>query len=221
MNSSVSVPARGSAFNVKGLRKGVKEEYVREVFSTLLPGSFICLWDDVKCGKTIRRLGRVSVSSEIMNVYPEFKKALENPGQDVRVDIGPFELTIWTRKQKKKRGNAKKIQKELELVREELAKQQRLQEQTQAMLDHLLEPNGNKEKETCVNKKRHPKMSPVHKRVKVIQHDEEMIPVEKTEEEIKAEFYAAVKEQERKIRPTLQPNKAILARLASLKSGIT
>ena len=64
-------------------------------------------------------------------------------------------------------------------------------------------------------------MSPVHKRVKVIQHDEEMIPVEKTEEEIKAEFYAAVKEQERKIRPTLQPNKAILARLASLKSGIT
>ena len=106
MRAKEVVPARGRAFNLKGFRLGLTEQKITAVFSTLLPGCLLDLWELEPSGKIV---GRVYVSSEIESVYPEFTACAENPGKDLSIAIGPFELFIWVRCLKKKKR--KKIKK--------------------------------------------------------------------------------------------------------------
>ena len=139
-NSKRPVPIRGSAFNVKGFRKGVSYGYVRTVFNGLLPGSYIDLWEQ-KRGKQTHHYGRVSVTEAIMETYPEFCEALYNPGKSVPIEIGPFELMIWTKKPKVKRDR-KALEDEVDELKIALNKQMQLQQETQVMLNNILVSNS-------------------------------------------------------------------------------
>ena len=64
------------------------------------------------------------------------------------------------------------MQEQLKIMKEELVEHKRYNQQTQAMLNHLLEPGNNDIKEVSFRKKRPPKQSPVHKRMKIIENEE-------------------------------------------------
>ena len=107
MRAKDVISARGRTFRVKGFRKGLSEEKVSYVFSQLLPGSYADLWTEKRSRNTML-VGRLYVPPQIETVYPEFKACAENPGKDVPITIGPFELFIWIRCPKKKKNLKRK-----------------------------------------------------------------------------------------------------------------
>ena len=225
-NSNVPVPSRGSAFNVKGFRKGTTDEYVQQTFSTLLPGSFICLWE-VKQGKQSRRVGRMSVTPEIMRVYPEFEDSLKNPGKSVRVDVGPFELSIWTRKPKKAPKRTNLLEREIADLKQQMKEQFQSQLQTQAMLDHLLEPGRDGvDAVRSESQKRPPKRSPAHKRLKVVTSQSEEMQLEEaprkmTKQNAINHLHKALEANENRLRPPMERNTAAIQRVAEMLRGQT
>ena len=114
---------------------------MRTVFNGLLPGSYIDLWEH-KRGKQTHHYGRVSVTEAIMDAYPEFREALYNPGKSVPIEIGPFELMIWTKKPKVKRDR-KVLEDEVDELKLALNKQMQFQQETQVMLNNMLASKGN------------------------------------------------------------------------------
>ena len=114
---------------------------MRTVFSGLLPGSYIDLWEQ-KRGKQTHHYGRVSVTRAIMDAYPEFCEALYNPGKSVPIEIGPFELMIWTKKPKVKRDR-KALEDDIDELKLALNKQMQFQQETQVMLNNMLASKSN------------------------------------------------------------------------------
>ena len=161
MRAQDVIPARGRTFNVKGFRYGLSEEKVTHVFSQLLPGSFADLWQEERFKKPML-VGRLYVSPEIESVYPEFKACAMNPGKDVPIAIGPFELFIWIRCPKKKKRRAVRRKKQLNSKETSSVSSQSFTVFS-AKHSHDIFPS---EPFAGLPKKRYLEPSPPHKRVK-------------------------------------------------------
>merc|ERR1712224_224912 len=90
------VPVRGRAFNIKGFRRGISQDRVEQVFLCLMPGSILDLWYD----KKMKMVGRIYVTPAIESVFPEFSACAGSNGEDISIEVGPFELMIWIKKVK-------------------------------------------------------------------------------------------------------------------------
>ena len=136
------IPVRGRSFNVKRIPPDVRETYLQRVCAELMPGSYVYTWQkEDKATKEKTRVGKLYVPQRITEVYPEFKQAEQNPGSDVRVEIGPFCLKIWIPIEKKKLKPDKvsvSVQQQLDQMQAHLLARENEQKQTQAMLDLVL-----------------------------------------------------------------------------------
>ena len=175
-------------YHVSGLR-GIKEEKLQRALDMRLSGALIHVYEASPRSswrhKKRLRIGKLAIPPEMVDKREAFRDALNEPGKKCKLSIGPYDIVITlyrefeTREMKltKENDNLRKRLGELERSLEELLQQKK---DSDTLLEHVLDsktpiavkaigssrnPRGSRKPRPSI--KRHPKRSPVHKRMKI------------------------------------------------------
>ena len=170
---------------------GVKEEKLQQAFDMRLHGALIHVYYASPQARTRQqkrfKVGRLSIPPEMVSKKKAFQDAVNNPGKKYKLSVGPYDVVIAlykefeTREMKLKNENDD-LRKRVADLERALGALQKEKNESNALLAHVLDsktpaPIDKKAVESSrnprgpgkprPNQKRHPKRSPVHKRMKV------------------------------------------------------
>ena len=175
-------------FHVTGLH-GIKETSLQHALDLRLNGALVHIYEASSKAMQRRqkpfRVGRLAIPPEMVEQKKAFKDALNTPGKRCILRVGPYDLTITLYRECESRET--KLKKQNEKLRERLGDLERMlknlqqqKKESESLLVHVLDsktpvitqmtessryPRGPLKRRP--GKKRHPKRSPVHKRLKI------------------------------------------------------